>query len=113
MTVLALLAVALLVAVNAVFVAVEFALLASSDVRLESDVEEGRHGAARALIARTDLRRQLSGAQLGITASSVALGVLAVLFWTAGLLSWSNGPAWNATTNAASECTVPSSATHD
>ena len=77
MTVLALLAVALLVAVNAVFVAVEFALLASSDVRLESDVEEGRRGAARALLARTDLRQQLSGAQLGITASSVALGVLA------------------------------------
>ena len=77
MTVLALLAVALLVAVNAVFVAVEFALLASSDVRLESDVEEGRRGATRALFARSDLRRQLSGAQLGITASSVALGVLA------------------------------------
>ena len=48
MTALALVAVALLVAVNAVFVAVEFALLASSDVRLESDAEEGRHGAARA-----------------------------------------------------------------
>ena len=77
MTALALVAVALLIAINAVFVAVEFALLASSDVRLESDAEEGRHGAARALIARTDLRRQLSGAQLGITASSVALGVLA------------------------------------
>ncbi|MEE3275011.1 MAG: hemolysin family protein, partial [Actinomycetota bacterium] len=74
---LALVAVGLLVAVNAVFVAVEFALLASSGMRLESDVEEGRIGAARALAARRDLRRQLSGAQLGITASSVALGILA------------------------------------
>ena len=49
------------------------------------------------------MRRQLA----------IALGMLAVVFWTAGLLSWSNGPAWNATTNAASECTVPASATHD
>jgi CBS domain containing-hemolysin-like protein len=77
MTAMALVAVVLLVAVNAVFVAVEFALLASRDIRLEADAEEGRRGADRALAARNDLRRQLSGAQLGITASSVALGVLA------------------------------------
>lgn len=77
MTVLALLAAVLLVAVNALFVAVEFALLAARDSRLGADAEEGRRGAARAVAARRDLRRQLSGAQLGITASSVALGILA------------------------------------
>lgn len=77
MNALAIVAVVLLVAVNAVFVAVEFALLAARDIRLESDVEDERRGAVRALAARSDLRRQLSGAQLGITASSVALGVLA------------------------------------
>ncbi len=77
MTVLALLLAVLLVAVNALFVAVEFALLASRDSRLEADADDGRRGAARAVAARRDLRRQLSGAQLGITASSVALGILA------------------------------------
>ena len=74
---LALLSVVILIAVNAVFVATEFSLVASRPVRLNKAAEQGSRLARLALEARSDLRRQMSGAQLGITLSSVALGVLA------------------------------------
>lgn len=77
MIALALLAGGLLIAVNAVFVATEFALVASRTHLLEEAAEGGDRGAVLALRARSDLRRQLSGAQLGITVSSVLLGILA------------------------------------
>ncbi len=77
MLLLALLAVVALIAVNAVFVATEFALVASRPVLLEEAAGEGLRGAALASRARSDLRRQLSGAQLLITVSSVLLGVIA------------------------------------
>ena len=77
MTLFALAAVVALIAINSVFVATEFALLTSRTSRLQTRAEGGSRGARLALTARTDLRRQMSGAQLGITLSSVALGILA------------------------------------
>ena len=77
MTLLALAAVVALIAINSVFVATEFALVTSRTSRLQTRAEGGSKGARLALTARTDLRRQMSGAQLGITLSSVALGILA------------------------------------
>ena len=77
MTVLALCSVVVLVGINALFVATEFALVAARPTVLAGAAEGGSRAAARALRARTDLRLQMSGAQLGITLSSIALGVLA------------------------------------
>jgi CBS domain containing-hemolysin-like protein len=76
-TALGLLAVALLIAANAFFVGAEFALVAVDPDRL--DAVAGQHGrrgrAARSAVAR--LSFNLSGAQLGITVTSLILGFLA------------------------------------
>ena len=77
MILLSLLVVVALVAVNALFVATEFALVAARPSSLEAAAAEGSVSASRALAARRDLRVQMSGAQLGITVSSIALGILA------------------------------------
>ena len=66
-----------LIFVNSIFVATEISLVASRISRLEELVEGGSRTAKRALEARKDLRKQLSGSQLGITLSSVILGILA------------------------------------
>ena len=66
-----------LILVNSVFVATEISLVASRIPRLEELAEGGSRTAKRALEARKDLRKQLSGSQLGITLSSVILGILA------------------------------------
>ena len=66
-----------LIFINSVFVATEISLVASRISRLEELAEGGSRTAIRALGARRDLRKQLSGAQLGITLSSVILGILA------------------------------------
>jgi CBS domain containing-hemolysin-like protein len=68
---------AVLLAGNAFFVAVEFALVASRRTKLESMAEEGNRSAARAIQSLRDLSRQLAGAQLGITICSLLLGYVA------------------------------------
>ena len=73
----ALIATVLLLAANAFFVAVEFALVASRRSKLEEMVEEGHLGAQRALKSVQDLSSQLAGAQLGITIASLLLGYVA------------------------------------
>jgi CBS domain containing-hemolysin-like protein len=73
----ALVASILLIAVNAWFVAVEFALVASQRAKLEVLAEHGSRRAVMALSAMQDLSRQLAGSQLGITIASLGLGVLA------------------------------------
>jgi CBS domain containing-hemolysin-like protein len=65
-----------LVAVNAYFVAVEFALVGSQRPKLELMAGAGSRRAANALVAITHLSRQLAGSQLGITIASLGLGVL-------------------------------------
>lgn len=77
LTLLVIAAVALLVAMNALFVATEFALVAARPSHLSKMIEEGSRAAVLADRARQALRLQMSGAQLGITVSSVAVGILA------------------------------------
>ncbi len=66
----------LMIAFNAFFVAAEFSLVASRRVKLEPLVDQGSRSAARALAALSDLQRQLAGAQLGITLTSLVLGLV-------------------------------------
>jgi magnesium and cobalt exporter, CNNM family len=67
-------AVAVLVAVNAFFVAAEFSLVASRRTRIEAMIRRGDIRAKTVLKALHDLNRQLSAAQLGITVASILLG---------------------------------------
>ena len=76
-TVLGLVAIVLLIAVNGVFVAAEFALVAADRSRVDGLAEQGSR---RARLVQSLLHRlsfQLSGAQLGITVTSLLLGFLA------------------------------------
>src|SRR5438034_550804 len=74
MTVLGLLAVPALVALNGFFVAGEFALVAVRKTRVEEMVNQGRLGAKALMHAVTDLNRSVAACQLGITVASLALG---------------------------------------
>jgi CBS domain containing-hemolysin-like protein len=69
--------VALLIAANGIFVAAEFALVAADRSRVDREAEQGNR---RARVVRSLLRRlsfHLSGAQLGITITSLVVGFLA------------------------------------
>jgi CBS domain containing-hemolysin-like protein len=72
-------AIVALLALNAFFVAVEFALVRARRSRLEAMVRAGDHFARFALSAtsRTNLTRVLSAGQLGITLASLGLGWVA------------------------------------
>src|SRR5262247_92663 len=74
---LRLLAVGLLVAANAFFVAAEFALVAARRTRIEAMIRRGDRKARTVRTALQDLYRQLSAAQLGITVASILLGYVA------------------------------------
>jgi CBS domain containing-hemolysin-like protein len=76
-TALRLTAIALLIAGNALFVAVEFALVVADRTRIERAAVEGNRAAARAATVLQRLSFHLSGAQLGITTVSLLLGFLA------------------------------------
>jgi CBS domain containing-hemolysin-like protein len=76
MIVLLLLAVFVLILLNAFFVAAEFALVRSRKAHLQTDAEEGKKGAATAVNMMDDLSRYLSAAQVGITLTSLGLGFL-------------------------------------
>ncbi len=66
----------LMLAVNGVFVALEFSLVASRRTKLEELAAGGSIAAGRALDASADLSLQLAGAQLGITMASLILGLV-------------------------------------
>ncbi|MDH5235590.1 MAG: hemolysin family protein [Gemmatimonadota bacterium] len=72
-------AIVALLALNAFFVAVEFALVRARRSRLEAMVRAGDHFARFALAAtsRSNLTRVLSAGQLGITLASLGLGWVA------------------------------------
>jgi CBS domain containing-hemolysin-like protein len=74
LTIIGLLAVPLLVAVNGFFVAAEFALVAVRKTRVEELVNQKRAGATSLMAAITDLDRSVAACQLGITVASLALG---------------------------------------
>ncbi len=76
-TAIGLVAAALLIAANAVFVATEFALVAVDRIRIERLAAEGRRAARTTLELLKSLSFQLSGAQFGITATSLVLGFIA------------------------------------
>ncbi|MGI9599100.1 MAG: hemolysin family protein [Acidimicrobiales bacterium] len=66
----------LLVAANGFFVAVEFALVAADRSKLDAMAADGRWAAKAAIAARRRLSFHLSGAQLGITVTSLVIGFL-------------------------------------
>ena len=76
MIALLLLAVVVLVLLNAFFVAAEFALVRSRKAHLQTDADHGKRGAATAVDMMDDLSRYLSAAQVGITLTSLGLGFL-------------------------------------
>jgi len=65
---------AVLLALNAFFVAIEFALVKVRTTQLEALASQGRAGAALALSMRKNLDSWLSACQVGITLASLALG---------------------------------------
>jgi CBS domain containing-hemolysin-like protein len=67
----------LLLALNAFFVAAEFALVAAKRHRLENASAAGSRGARVALAGTRQLSMMLAGAQLGITLCTLGLGALA------------------------------------
>jgi len=67
----------LLLAANALFVAFEFAVIASRRTKLEQLADDGRVSARFALDAASELPLQLASVQLGITMTSLGLGAVA------------------------------------
>jgi len=72
-----LIAIVVLVAANAFFVAAEFALVASRRTRIEGMIRRGDRKARIVRKALGDLYRLLSATQLGITLTSILLGYVA------------------------------------
>jgi len=71
---LGLLSIPLLVALNGLFVAAEFALVAVRKTRVEEMVRQGQQGAQSVEDAAANLDRSIAATQLGITLASIALG---------------------------------------
>jgi CBS domain containing-hemolysin-like protein len=71
---LGLLCIPLLVALNGLFVAAEFALVAVRRTRVEELVRRGQQGARAVEDATANLDRSIAATQLGITLASIALG---------------------------------------
>ncbi len=76
-TPIALVVAVVLLALNAFFVAAEFALLAVRRSRIEQLAADGSRRARHALAGLRELTVMLAGAQLGITACSLGLGAVA------------------------------------
>lgn len=77
LTVVGLLAVAGLILATAFFVAAEFAFVAVRRGRLEEQAAAGDRSAATAVVVHRRLSFMLSGAQLGITVTSLVIGFIA------------------------------------
>ena len=76
MSVLLLILLLVLVAINGLFVAAEFALVRARQARLERLSEEGAGGAAQALVQLQRIDEYLSACQVGITMASIGIGFL-------------------------------------
>ena len=72
--VLSLLSIPALIALNGLFVAAEYALVAVRKTRVEELVAQGVKGAKAVEAAVRDLSRSIAGTQLGVTLSSIGLG---------------------------------------
>jgi CBS domain containing-hemolysin-like protein len=89
-------ATALLIALSAFFVVIEFALLGARRHRLEEDAKRSRSARA-ALRGVNELTIMLAGAQLGITACTFALGAVtkpAVDAWLGPVFASWGAPDW-------------------
>jgi CBS domain containing-hemolysin-like protein len=75
-SVLLLVLLVVLIALNGVFVAAEFALVRSRRTRIEALAAEGARGAERVLEQITGIDVYLSAAQVGITMASIGIGFL-------------------------------------
>ncbi|MCB0975178.1 MAG: HlyC/CorC family transporter [Actinobacteria bacterium] len=75
--VIGILAVVALILLNGYFVAAEFAFVAAHRSRLEDEAAEGNERAGRAVRVLKQLSFMLSGAQLGITVTSLVVGFIA------------------------------------
>jgi CBS domain containing-hemolysin-like protein len=67
----------LIIAANAFFVAVEYALVASNQLRLRQAAESGSRSAQRVLAMLEDPDKAIAAVQLGVTVASILLGVVA------------------------------------
>ena len=76
MTGLALGALILLIFVNGLFVAAEFALVRARRSRIEQFIKDGQSGASRVLHQLDEIDEYLSAAQVGITMASIGIGFL-------------------------------------
>ncbi len=76
MTALAIIATALLVALNAFFVIAEYSLVRARRHRLEVMRDEGLRGSALAIRMLDDLSAYISAAQVGVTMASIGIGAL-------------------------------------
>lgn len=76
-TALGLIAVVILIAANGYFVAAEFAFVASRRSRFTEAAEDGDKKSIKAVAVHKRLSFMLSGAQLGITVTSLVLGFIA------------------------------------
>ncbi|HKH23750.1 MAG TPA: hemolysin family protein [Solirubrobacterales bacterium] len=76
MSVLLLVLLFVLIAINGVFVAAEFALVRSRRSRIEQLASEGTRGAATVLEQLDQIDEYLSACQLGITMASIGIGFL-------------------------------------
>ncbi len=64
----------ILIILNGLFVAYEFAMIAAKRSAFEAAADEGRRVSRAAVDAMSDLSMQLAGAQLGITIATLGLG---------------------------------------
>jgi putative hemolysin len=76
-TVLGLVALPILIALNGFFVAIEFALVAVRKTRIEEMVARGVKGAKSVQAALEPITRSIAATQLGITLCSIGLGLVA------------------------------------
>ena len=76
-TLTAILITILLILLNGIFVAVEFAVVTSKRSKMQALAEAGDRPARLALDLMTNLPLSISGAQLGITVTSLGLGLVA------------------------------------
>ena len=76
MSVLLLILLLVLVAINGLFVAAEFALVSARRARLVALSEEGAGGAQQALVQMDRIDEYLSACQVGITMASIGIGFL-------------------------------------
>src|SRR5438552_3345987 len=76
-TLIGLLSLPVLIALNGLFVAAEFALVAVRKTRVEEMVSQGTVGARAAQTAIDQIARSIAATQLGITLCSIALGWVA------------------------------------